>query len=293
MGHRPLKDLRYRRPWGDDSDDQQTGCRPVRARVHAGRGAGHGGTLRLRPARLLRRPAGQGHADLYPRPGSLAGRTGPLRRRLAEDRRLQGREPRLWRHLHPLRRRRTERDPVGVTPYSREKVTDRATVDSEIADGIGDISIGVRHSLARPDGSGLSAAIVGFITAPTGSRDVGDDGFEGGIVLPVSVALNDDWSLSLSPEIDVAADSDGDGRHAAYTIVAGIGRGFGEWALGAEIWVSRDDDPVEASTQSTFDLTAVWTPPMLADSQLDVGLNFGLNDDSPDVEFGVGLARRF
>lgn len=122
---------------------------------------------------------------------------------------------------------------------------------------------------------------------------MGDDGFEGGIVLPVSVALNDDWSLSLSPEIDVAADSDGDGRHAAYTIVAGIGRGFGEWALGAEIWVSRDDDPVEASTQSTFDLTAVWTPPMLADSQLDVGLNFGLNDDSPDVEFGVGLARRF
>jgi hypothetical protein len=32
---------------------------------------------------------------------------------------------------------------------------------------------------------------------------------------------------------------------------------------------------------------------MLADSQLDFGLNFGLNHDSPDVEFGVGLARRF
>jgi hypothetical protein len=181
----------------------------------------------------------------------------------------------------------------GVTPYSREKVTDRATGDSEIADGIGDISIGLRHSLANPDGSGLSAAIVGFVTAPTGSRDVRDDGFEGGIVLPVSVPLNDDWSLSLSPEIDVAADSDGDGRHAAWTMVAGVGRGFGQWALGAEIYVSRDDDPIEASTQSTFDLTAVWSPPMLADSQLDFGLNFGLNHDSPDVEFGVGLARRF
>ena len=30
------------------------------------------------------------------------------------------------------------------------------------------------------------------------------------------------------------------------------------------------------------------------DSRLvDFGLNFGLNDDSPDVEFGVGVARRF
>jgi hypothetical protein len=38
----------------------------------------------------------------------------------------------------------------GVTPYSREKVTDRATGDSEIADGIGDISIGLRHRPVGP-----------------------------------------------------------------------------------------------------------------------------------------------
>jgi len=181
----------------------------------------------------------------------------------------------------------------GVTSYAREKTTDRATGDREIADGVSDLSIGLRHSLANPDGSGLSVAIVGFVTAPTGSRDVRDDGFEGGVVLPVSVPLNADWSLSLSPEIDVAADSDGDGRHAAYTMVAGVGRSYGQWALGAEVWVSHDADPIEASTQSTFDLTAVWSPPMLADSQLDFGLNFGLNDDSPDVEFGLGIARRF
>lgn len=181
----------------------------------------------------------------------------------------------------------------GLTPYTREKTTDRATGISETADGVGDLSVGFRHSLANPDGSGLSVALAGFLTAPTGSRAVRADGFEGGVVLPISVPLNDDWGLSLSPEIDVVADSDGDGRHAAYTMVAGVGRSYGQWALGAELYVSRDDDPVEAVTQSSFDLTAVWSPPMLADSQLDFGVNFGLNDDSPDVEFGVGLARRF
>lgn len=181
----------------------------------------------------------------------------------------------------------------GLTPWSREEVTDRTTGISETADGIGDLSVGFRHSLANPDGSGVSVALAGFVTAPTGSKAIRADGFEGGVVLPISLPLNDEWGLSLSPEIDIVADSDGDGRHAAYSMVAGVGRGFGQWALGAEVWISRDDDPIEATTQSTFDLTAVWTPPSMPNAQIDFGLNFGLNDDSPDVEFGVGVARRF
>ncbi len=181
----------------------------------------------------------------------------------------------------------------GITPWSTEKVTDRATGVSETVDGVSDIQIGFRHSLANPEGSGVSIALAGFITAPTGSREIRGDGIEGGVVLPISLPLDDDWGLSLSPEIDIVADSDGEGRHAAYTMVAGVGRGFGQWALGAEIWISHDDDPIEAVTQSTFDLTAVWTPPSMPDAQIDFGLNFGLNDDSPDVEFGMGVARRF
>jgi len=182
---------------------------------------------------------------------------------------------------------------LGLTTWNRERTTDRATGLRDTAEGVGDLSFGLRHSLKNPDGSGLSVAISGFVTAPTGSRAIRADGFEGGVLLPVSIPLNTDWSLSLTPEVDWVSDADGDGRHAAYTMVAGVGRGFGQWNLGAEIWVSRDDDPDDAATQSTFDLTAVWSPPSLPDSQIDFGLNFGLNDDSPDVEFGVGLARRF
>lgn len=139
----------------------------------------------------------------------------------------------------------------------------------------------------------MSVAISGFVTAPTGAPGIRADGFEGGIILPVSIPLNDDWSVSLSPEVDWVSNADGDGRHAAYTMVAGVGCGFGQWNLGAELWVSRDDDPNLATAQSTFDLTAAWAPPSMPDTQLDFGLDFGLNDDSPDVEFGVGVARRF
>ena len=180
---------------------------------------------------------------------------------------------------------------IGLTPYVTEETTDGGFNDT--IHGTSDLTLGVRHSLANPDGSGVSVALAGFVTVPTGSDAVSDNKISGGVILPIALPLNDDWGLSLSPEIDIVPDADGEGAHAAYAIVAGIGRGFGPWALGAEIWVGHDDDPMGGVTQSTFDLTAVWTPPFIADAQLDFGLNFGLNDDSPDVEFGVGVAKRF
>ena len=96
-----------------------------------------------------------------------------------------------------------------------------------MAEGVGDLSIGLRHSLKNPDGSGLSIEIFRFITAPTGARNVRADGFKGGVILPVSIPLNDDWTLSLSPDIDWVSDADGDGRHGAYMMVAGVGRSIG------------------------------------------------------------------
>jgi hypothetical protein len=180
---------------------------------------------------------------------------------------------------------------VGFTPYVSEET--RAGGVTDKVDGFSDLTLGFRHSLANPDGSGLSVALAGFAALPTGTDAVSEGAASYGLVLPVSVPLNEDWSLSLSPEVDWAPDADGDGSHPAYALVAGVGRGFGPWALGAEIWVAHDDDPMGGVTQSTFDLTAVWTPPFLADAQLDFGLNFGLNNDSPDIEFGVGVARRF
>lgn len=181
----------------------------------------------------------------------------------------------------------------GITAYGHETLRDRSTQDVQHSSGVSDITLGVRHSLSNPDGSGLSVAVAGFVTAPTGSRDLRADGFEGGVLLPISTPLNADWGLSLTPAIAVVGDGDGEGRHLAYTMVAGVGRGVGAWDLGVELWVSRDDDPLQPTTQSTFDLTAIWTPPGSTNSQIDLGLNFGLNDASPDIEFGLGLARRF
>lgn len=182
---------------------------------------------------------------------------------------------------------------VGVTPYETEIVTDRLTGIKDRVEGVGDLFLSARRSLVGPDGSGFSTALQGYVTLPTGSDPVSADGVEGGLILPIAIPVDADWTLALTPQLDAVRDADGEGAHAAYTLVTGIDRDVGPWNLGAEVWVSRDDDPLGAVNQSTFDLTAVWSPPFMADAQLDFGLNFGLNDDSPDMEFGVGMARRF
>lgn len=182
---------------------------------------------------------------------------------------------------------------AGVSLATREETTDRASGLTETAEGLGDLFLATRHSLINPDGEPFGMALTVFGTVPTGDDEVRATGIEAGIALPMAFDTGSEWSLSVSPFIEAIRDADGEGSHAAYSLVIGTDRGFGDWTLGAEIWVSHDDDPLESTTQSTFDLIAVWSPPPLPDAQLDFGLNFGLNDDSPDVEFGVGLARRF
>lgn len=182
---------------------------------------------------------------------------------------------------------------AGVSIGTREESTDRATGVTDTAEGMSDLYLAIRHGLINPDGQPFGLALTVFGTVPTGGDEVRASGIEGGIALPMAFDTGTEWSLGVSPFIEAIRDADGEGSHAAYSLVVGTDRGFGDWTLGAEVWVSHDDDPLGSTTQSTFDLIAVWSPPSMPDAQLDFGLNFGLNDDSPDVEFGVGLARRF
>ncbi|WP_304177027.1 transporter [Phenylobacterium aquaticum] len=159
--------------------------------------------------------------------------------------------------------------------------------------GAGDLTLGFRKSLANPDGSGVSVAIQPFVTAPTGHSGIGADAWQGGVVVPVAIALSDSLGLGLTTEVDVAANSSGHGSHAAGSFVVGLGKAVGPVSLGVELWTGVDDDPAGRTTQASFDLSAAWVPQSLPNLQFDVGLNAGLNPDTPDLEAYCGLARRF
>lgn len=177
------------------------------------------------------------------------------------------------------------------TPYvvAREKVGGFTFEDS----GSGDIAVSLRQNLLSPDGSGTSVALQAIVSAPTGSDGISAEVWEGAIMLPVSFEVGESTALTGMIELDVLGDAAGNGHHAAWAGVIGVEHGMGDFTLAGEVWAQRDDDPLGATTQASAGVQLMWTPASLDDVQFDVGVDFGLNDETPDFAFGAGIAKRF
>jgi hypothetical protein len=102
-----------------------------------------------------------------------------------------------------------------------------------------------------------------------------------------------DWQIGFMPEVDLFKDKDGSGRHLStaasvnltYALPSGIN-------LGVELWGQAEFDPTGTINQASFDLAAAWQPKG-ASFALDAWVNFGLNNQTPDVQVILGVSRRF
>jgi len=175
---------------------------------------------------------------------------------------------------------------------SRDRTAGGAAGGVDHRSGTGDVTLALRRNLASPDGSGFSAALMPFVSLPTGRQPIGAGDWGAGVRLPVSYELSDRWSLVTTTEVDAAVDEDAHGRHLAFSEAAGLALKLGETLTAtAEYQVTADHDPEGHSTAHLSGLSLGWQP---ADNlQLDLGANAGLDRDAPDVEVYVGIARRF
>jgi hypothetical protein len=179
---------------------------------------------------------------------------------------------------------------AGLAPLVAVHTHDAA--GTQDAKGIGDLYLRGKFQLTSYDGGRFAASLEPVLKAPTAPSAIGNRAWEGGIVVPLALGLDDGWSLSMTPEMDLLADATGSGRHAAFINVLGIGRSVAPGLmLGAEIWESSDLDPAGSIQSTSFDLDAAWQP--VANLQLDCGINFGLNRNTPNSQVYAGVSRRF
>jgi len=159
--------------------------------------------------------------------------------------------------------------------------------------GYGDLTL---HAKWNVNGNGpLMVMLDPFLKLPTASDGLGNGAVEGGLVVPLSLDLGDDWSLGESPEADMLRNASDNGYHLSATNLLELSRLFEDrYTLGAEVWTAQNFDPSLRDgivSQYSADLYAVWlTDP---DTQLDGGVNFGLNRATPDLEVYAGVSRRF
>lgn len=156
--------------------------------------------------------------------------------------------------------------------------------------GAGDLYVRFKSRLVGDDD--FSMALIPFVKAPTAARGVGNDRWEGGLALPIGMALPAGFSLTLGPEVDWLADSDGHGHHATYTQLVNLSHALGSRVtLAVEYWAQDNHDPAGTIRQRSADVALSFlVNPTL---QLDVGANFGLNSQTPDSQLYLGIAHRF
>jgi hypothetical protein len=187
----------------------------------------------------------------------------------------------------------------GLGPALDVELNVPAWIDTRVRDAAGQ-SVGVRGTgdlTAKLKWKFLAGAVVEValmptIKAPTAARSVGNGAWEGGVLLPVVAKLSDEWSLNLSPEFDAIANATGPGHHVATAQLVSLGRSLPhDVTLSVELWAAWDADPAGHHRQRSFDVGAAWL--LGRDLQLDGGVNFGLDRETPDSQAYVGISRRF
>ncbi len=156
----------------------------------------------------------------------------------------------------------------------------------------GDTLVRVKYELTK-DGSPVQVALDPFVKIPTANHRLGNGKVEGGLLVPIQISLGKSpFSISLDPELDLLENQDGHGHHAAMIQLVNLGwQVNSKLTLTTEIWTQRNWDPAGTVKQASWDASIAYL--VNKDLQLDGGVDFGLNKQTPDVELYTGVSARF
>lgn len=178
---------------------------------------------------------------------------------------------------------------VNWAPYVRVRSRDAAGLVS-IADGVGDVTLRYKRRLTDA-GNALQIAVLPFVKVPTAPKSIGNGKVEGGIAVPINYSAAGGWTVTLGPQFNVIADTDGSGYRTGLTGLVNVAKSLGAVTLLGELWTRQDFTSAGTVDQYSADAAVVWLArPNL---QFDIGANFGLNRNTPDVVSYIGVSTRF
>ena len=181
---------------------------------------------------------------------------------------------------------------VLVPTYNSIYVRRSGTSHTDRISGFGDLVTRVKVNLWGNDGGDTAFGIMPFVRWPTSTAGVGNDDIEGGIILPLSVALPRGWTMGTMLEVDFNDDDDLISRHTAIINSITFSHSIvGNLSGYVEFFSNLDTGSDAAPWRSTadFGLTYQATP----DLQLDAGVNVGLTSASETLNMFLGVSVRF
>ena len=181
---------------------------------------------------------------------------------------------------------------ASLAPATVVRTSGPAGAPSRTLSGVGDLYLRVKVSLADDPAGRFDAAILPFVKAPTARAGIGNGAWEGGVIAPLVFKLKGDLYLTLDPELDLLKNDAGDGRHLGMAQLVNLSWEVSKTVtLLGELWSDVDFRPHSTVVQYSADLAA--TRALAHDVQLDIGVNIGLNRDTPAVQAYAGISHRF
>ncbi len=178
---------------------------------------------------------------------------------------------------------------VGWAPLTYLTVNNLAEGSRMRAHGTGDTRVSLLYGLLGADGP---AAIEVGVSLPTGHAPVGSQRWTAQTRLPLTLPSIRHVGFALTPEVDAAANDEGDGHHASVGAAGGMAVPLSASVqLDADVAMFTALQPVHRSTTRTAGVAVAWHFQRL--SQLDVGGTVMLSRREPGLQLYAGWAHRF
>ena len=210
------------------------------------------------------------------------------RRRRRRDRdardRCIGREDRPVRPVGPA---------GGIAPYCRDQDEGRVATRATHS-GFGDVTDPLQASADRRRVPRSRSRAIPFVKLPTAERGIGNGKVEGGLAVPISMAIGGPFDADARARTRPARRlRTATGHHAATGQSRQCRRGrdatSSPWS--AKLWTMTNFDPADTVTLASADAALAYA--VNRSLQLDMGANFGLDRQTPDVELYFGVSFRF
>jgi len=178
-----------------------------------------------------------------------------------------------------------------VPTYQRSRSHEYTSGAVSRSEGFGDLTFRTKINLWGNDGGNTAMALMPFVKFPTASDGLGNDEYEGGLIIPFGISLPNEWNLGLMAEIDWIGDADGSGHHAeVITSITTSHAIVGDLSGYVEFYNLLSEDK---GADWVASIGGGFTYAVNDNLQLDAGVNIGLTRAADDWNPFVGVSWRF
>jgi hypothetical protein len=179
---------------------------------------------------------------------------------------------------------------ANIVPYEIVRTHDQTGTSTQ--SGIGDFYLKLKDQLYSSADGNTQIGLYPYLKVPTAPRGIGNRAVEGGLIVPISLKLNDKVTLGFAPEGDAFKDSTGSGRHFNTAQTINVGYSLpNDYTVYGEVWGDWNFDPSGTVRQYSLDFAVAKL--VNKSFQLDGGVNFGLNHATPGVQVYVGVSKKY